>query len=70
MTRVVSKAFQSSLIIRSRQYGAVANSIMMNEINTDSLLPKMLNNNLYYKYIKLLLRRTNFVAKLVDTQQI
>ena len=70
MTRVVSKAFQSSLIIRSRQYGAVANSIIKNEINTDSLLPKMLNNNLYYKYIKLLLRRTNFVAKLVDTQQI
>ena len=70
MTRVVSKAFQSSLIIRSRQYGAVANSIMMNEINTDSLLPKMLNNNLYYKYIKLLLRRTYFVAKLVDTQKI
>ena len=70
MTRVVSKAFQSSLIIRSRQYGAVANSIMMNEINTDSPLPKTLNNNFYYKYIKLLLRRTNFVAKLVDTQQI
>lgn len=43
---------------------------MMNEINKDSHLPKMLNTNLYYKYIKLLLRRTNFVAKLVDTYKV